>query len=129
MIQFSLEEYLRNPRDLVTRNGRKARIICKDKVSKSCPLVVLVTMEDGEEIPFTYHTDGKFYHYENELDLFFAPEKHEGWVNIYEAAIPRQTIGSLVTRYVGSSIWPTEEAAKKAAVADDIVTIKIEWEE
>ena len=124
MIQFSLEEYLRNPRDLVTRNGRKARIICKDRVSKACPLVVLVTMEDGEEIPFTYHTDGKFYHGENELDLFFIPEKHEGWINLY-----------LDTNYnsqtPGACIYKSKKSAEKEGKSckNYITTAKIEWEE
>ena len=124
MIQFSLEEYLRNPRDLVTRNGRKARIICKDRVSKACPLVVLVTMEDSEEIPFTYHTDGKFYHGENELDLFFVPEKHEGWINLY-----------LDTNYnshtPGACIYKSKKSAEKEGKSckNYITTAKIEWEE
>ena len=123
MKKFSLEEYLRNPRDLVTRNGRKARIICKDRVSKSCPLVVLVTMEDGEEIPFTYHTDGKFYHDENELDLFFKPEKHEGWINLYRN---EDGISWLSPNYFKSK----EEAEKEGkAYTCSVTTIKIEWEE
>ena len=50
-------------------------------------------------------------------------------MNIYKAAAPRETLGYLLARDVGSCIWPTEEAAKTAADADDIVTIKIEWEE
>ena len=123
MIQFSLEEYLRNPRDLVTRNGRKARIICKDRVSKACPLVVLVTMEDGEEIPFTYYTDGKFYHGENELDLFFVPEKHEGWINLYRN---EDGISWISPNYFKSK----EEAEKEGkAYTCGVTTIKIEWEE
>ena len=66
---------------------------------------------------------------ESNCDLFFAPEKHEGWVNIYKAGVPRNTLGCMVTRYVGSCIWPTEEEAKTAADAGPIATIKIEWEE
>ena len=132
MKPFNLEEYLKNPnKKVVTRDGRDVRIICTDRVSeKGYPLVVLV-MKDGHEFVHTYNMYGQFYTADtnHDLDLFFAPEKHEGWVNIYEAAVPRQTIGSLVTRYVGSSIWPTEETAKKAAVADPVATIKIEWEE
>ena len=124
MRQFSLEEYLRNPRDLVTRNGRKARVICKDRVSKACPLVVLVTMEDGEEIPFTYHTDGKFYHDESELDLFFAPEKHEGWLNLFG--------GSLCGLYIGDlRIFESKENAEKNGKnnRDYVKSVKIKWEE
>ena len=124
MIQFSLEEYLRNPRDLVTRNGRKARVICKDRVSKVCPLVVLVTMEDGEEIPFTYHTDGKFYHDESELDLFFAPEKHEGWMNVYRN---KETGIMSFGQVLHTSRKEAEELAKPSDYY--VATAKIEWEE
>ena len=124
MIQFSLEEYLRNPRDLVTRNGRKARIICKDRVSKACPSVVLVTMEDGEEIPFTYHTDGKFYHGKNELDLFFAPEKYEGWLNVYR----NRNTG---TMSFGPVLHTSREEAEEVGKPSDyyVATAKVEWEE
>ena len=124
MKKFNLEEYLRNPRDLVTRNGRKARVICKDRVSKACPLVVLVTMEDGEEIPFTYHTDGKFYHDESELDLFFAPKEHEGWINLFG--------GSLCGLYIGDlRIFESKENAEKKGKnnRDYVKSIKIKWEE
>lgn len=132
MKQFNLDEYLANPlKKVVTRDGRDVRIICTDRVSEQgYPLVALV-MTDGNECVCTYNTFGEFYTSDTNhgLDLFFAPEKHEGWVNIYTAAIPRQTIGCLVTRYVGSCIWPTEEEAKTAADPDPIATIKIEWEE
>ena len=132
MKQFNLEEYLKNPsKKLVTRDGRDVRIICTDRASKNgYPLVALV-MNYGHELVHTYNMYGQFYTGDtnHDLDLFFAPEKHEGWVNIYKAGVEREPLGCLVTRYVGSSIWPTEEAAKTAADADDIVTIKIEWEE
>ena len=123
MKAFSLEEYLKNPsRKLVTRDGRSARIVCTDRVSEEgYPLLALV-MTDAHECVCTYNTYGQFYTgYTNDaLDLFFAPEKHEGWINIYKARS---------YCYGGSVIYPTEVAAKAAADADDIVTIKIEWEE
>ena len=49
-------------------------------------------------------------------DLFFAPEKHEGWINIY----PDSSIGGIYT---------SEEEARNAASPSCISTIKIEWEE
>ena len=132
MKQFNLEEYLKNPnKKVVTRDGRDVRIICTDRVSeKGYPLVVLV-MKDGHEFVHTYNMYGQFYTGDtnHDLDLFFAPEKHEGWLNIYKAGVHRETRGYLQTRYVGSSIWPTEEAAKTAADPDPVATIKIEWEE
>ena len=132
MKQFNLEGYLANPsKKVVTRDGRSVRIVCTDRVSEKGYSLLALVMTDGHECVYTYNTYGQFYTGDTNhaLDLFFAPEKHEGWVNIYKAAVPRNTLGCMVTRYVGSSIWPTEEAAKTAADADDIVTIKIEWEE
>ena len=130
MKQFNLDEYLKNPsRKVVTRDGRDVRIICTDKKGTLYPVVGLVDIGNRE---ITLHYTRKGEHWiskESDRDIFFTPEKHEGWVNIYKAGAPRETLGCMVTRYVGSSIWPTEEAAKTAADADDIVTIKIEWEE
>lgn len=53
-------------------------------------------------------------------DLVFAPEKHEGWVNVYKAGN---------TPHSDTCIWPTEEEAKKWANDDYVATVKIEWEE
>ena len=132
MKQFNLAEYLKNPeRKIVTRDGRSVkRVLCTDAMG-SYPIVVLIENYDGtSDDAIKYTKDGRYFTKGTDnKDLFFVSERHEGWVNIYEAAVTRQTIGSLVTRYVGSSIWPTEEAAKKAAVADPVATIKIEWEE
>ena len=130
MQQFSLEEYLKNPlKKVVTRDGRDVRIICTDRENKDYTLLALV-MSYGREDVYSYTTNGQYMRNRiNDEDLFFASEKHEGWVNIYKAGVQKETLGCKVTRYVGSCIWPTEVAAKTAADADDIVTIKIEWEE
>lgn len=114
----------------MTRDRRSVRIICTDRKDLVYPIVALIeTKSVGESIQY-YTKDGKYYIdalYEG--DLFFAPEKHEGWVNIYKAGAKRETLVCMVNRYAGSSIWPTEEAAKTAADPDPIATIKIEWEE
>ena len=130
MKQFDLEEYLANPsKKVVTRDGHSVRIICTDKKGTIYPVVGLVDI-GSREITLHYTREGENWcSKESPRDLFFAPEKHEGWVNIYKAGTQRETLGCLVTRYAGSSIWQTEEAAKTAADPDPIVTIKIEWEE
>ena len=133
MKQFDLDEYLANPsKKVVTRDGRNVRIRCTDRKSEEQPIVALVSSltEDSEYVG-TYRKDGIWSTsgYASEIDLFFASEKHEGWVNIYKAGVQKETLGCMVTRYAGSSIWPTEEAAKTAADPDPIATIKIEWEE
>ena len=119
MKQFNLDEYLANPsKKVVTREGRDVRIICTDRVSKKgYPLVALVR-DDGHELVHTYNMYGQFYtgdtnHY---LDLFFATERKEGWINIY----PDSSIGGIYT---------SEEEARNAASPSCISTIKIEWEE
>ena len=118
MKAFSLEEYIKNPnRKVVTRNGRSARIICTD-AKGNYPIVALIE-EGGYDNALSYTKDGKLYVGEtNDYDLFFAPEKHEGWVNVYRD----------FDDVMCGSVFATEEDAKcKAKTA--IATVKIEWEE
>ena len=124
MKQFNLEEYLKNPsRKVVTRDGSKVRIICADKKG-ACPIVALVTRCDGvAEETVTYTKNGKFFNDTSyKYDLFFAPEKHEGWINIYR--------GALDVTYAGC-VYASEKEAKEHI--DDtqryVATVKIEWEE
>ena len=124
MEQFSLEKYLENPnRKVVTRDGRSARIICTNRLDDNYPVLALVT--DGcAERCYSYTTFGKFDGHQNidcELDLFFAPQKKEGWINLFK-------VNSTTTT---GEIYNTEEEAK-SAIAKSLVyisTVKIEWEE
>ena len=118
MKAFSLEEHIKNPnRKVVTRNGRSARIICTD-AKGNYPIVALIE-EGGYDNALSYTKNGKLYVGEtNDYDLFFATEKHEGWVNVYRD----------FDDVMCGSVFATEEDAKcnaKTAIA----TIKIEWEE
>ena len=48
MKQFNLEEYLANPSmKVVTRDGRKARIICTD-AKNNYPIVALIETPNGK---------------------------------------------------------------------------------
>ena len=127
MKQFNLEEYLANPsRKVVTRDGRNVKIHCTNYIGAQH----IIAQVEGNEYSSAFSNDGRFIvGDESPRDLFFASVKHEGWVNIYKAGVQKETLGCMVTRYVGSCIWPTEEAAKTAADPDPIATIKIEWEE
>ena len=118
MKQFNLEEYLKNPsRKVVTRNGRNARIICTD-AKNVYPVVALIT-ENGSESLETYTKDGFNYMGEQvSTDLFFAPEKHEGWVNVCKSQMYRCGL-----------IHNSEEEARRSRGWDAIATVKIEWEE
>ena len=125
MKPFSLDEYLKNPnRKVVTRNGRSARIICTD-AKGNYPIVALIE-EGGYDNALSYTKDGKLYVGEtNDYDLFFAPEKHEGWLNIYRS----DECGFYMR---GKSPYKSKEEADKVAKANPktfFTTVKIEWEE
>ncbi len=124
MKQFNLEEYLKNPsRKVVTRDGRNVRIRCTDRKSEEQPIVALVSSltEDSEYVG-TYRKDGIWSTSgcASELDLFFAPEKHEGWVNLYK---DNDNV------YASMDIFKTKEKAEALSCSSCIATVKVEWEE
>lgn len=60
------------------------RIICVDKLDCRYPVVALVRVGDNYEDTGGFTKDGAFSeHGVNDSDLFFVPEKKEGWINIY----------------------------------------------
>ena len=121
MRPFSIGEYLKNPnRELITRGGRKARIICTDRKDADYPIVVLLSNEFGNGESTLYYTEeGKFYtDSTSSLDLFFVAEKHEGWVNVCKSQMYRCGL-----------IHNSEEEARRSRGLDAIATVKIEWEE
>ena len=123
MKQFNLEEYLKDPsRKVVTRDGRNARIICTD-AKTLYPIIALVESPNHvDEIARSYRKEGYFYPDKEDIcDLFFAPEKHEGWITVYHDLIHNEI-------YCGR-IYASEEEAKCADYAYAVATIKIEWEE
>lgn len=70
------------------RDGKPARIVCKDKKG-SYPYVVLTSHYDtGDE--YSYYTDSKgvaIPAFSSSYDLINIPEKIEGWVNVYPEII------------------------------------------
>lgn len=121
MEQFSLEKYLENPnRKVVTRDGRRARIICTNRLDENYPVIALVNDEYTEKC-YSYSEFGKFENRDCELDLLFAPEKKSGWINVCRGCGEYNT-------YVCNRIFATKEEAQKEK-RDIIATIKIEWEE
>ena len=122
MEKFNLEKYLANPsRKVVTRDGRRVRIICTDMKSTTYPVVALIENGSGYEQLITFSKNGEYAVNESSRsDLFFAPEKHEGWVNIYKEG---------TNRYLEGCICVTKEEAKRIRGYGYITTIKIEWEE
>ena len=124
MKQFDLQEYLKNPsRKVVTRDGCPVRILCTDKKSYNEQIVGLIMGNNGMEFISTWTQQGKsFFNSDTPNDLFFAPEKHEGWINVYR--------NNDSHTYAGAVYDSQEDAEKRKAFDENYVTtIKIEWEE
>lgn len=125
MKRFSLEEYLKNPtRPIVTRDGRSVRVICTDRNwIDATHIIALVTIENGVELTRSYSTEGRsvFGQDNSPDDLFFAPIKKEGWVNMYKTRSGATQIGQIYSL--------KEEAEMCRKDANYISTAKIEWEE
>ena len=125
MKQFDLREYLANPsRKVVTGDGRKVKILCTNRKSPY-PIVALVENHDNDnESVCSYRENGLYslYSLSEENNLFFSPEKHEGWVNVYR--------NSDSDTYAGA-VYDSQEDAKNRKAFDEnyVTTIKIEWEE
>ena len=124
MKQFNLEEYLRDPnKKVVTRDGRNVRIVCTDQKGTEYSVIALCTMNNKRENLYSYLPNGRMYlNADSCIDLFFAPEKHEGWINLYK-------IDSSISP--GPLTYNTKKEAESATgnSPDYISTIKIEWEE
>ena len=127
MKQFNLKSYIANPRKVITRDGRNARILCVD-AKGDYPVVALIPDGEGEykrDSPEAYTEDG--YNYSGQissLDLFFAPEIHKGWANVFGGADGNSYVGD-------SRIFKSKEDAEKEGKKwkDYIATVRIEWEE
>lgn len=79
-------EAAKSGKPVYTRDGRKARIICFDRINGDYyKIVACVTAFDGdfEEVLF-YGIDGYIVDSQNpkDEDLMMFPEKKEGWINI-----------------------------------------------
>lgn len=127
MKEFSLEEYLKNPnREIVTRDGRNVRIICTDRKNHDgYPIIALVETDEDDERVRSFKIDGKWSidGLESNFDLFFAPEKHEGWIiiNKYPDGV-RDTNGIIYHTELDIPDIPIVGVKR-------VATIKIEWEE
>ena len=126
MKPFNLEEYLKDPsRKVVTRDGRKVRIICTDFDNPDYPVVGEIK---GYKWPLSSATNGEAIKGRRlACDLFFASEKHEGWINIFRGKD---------NPFTGNIIFASKEEAEESGrhccgfTKDLYITSgKIEWEE
>lgn len=120
MKQFDLAEYLKNPsRKVVTRSGKPVIIHCTNYESDG-PIIAEVK---GYNKSRSYQRNGRYYLYDDSnYDLFFAPEKHEKWINIY-----RDTTGVSSGEVLYNSRVAAEEVGKICKYY--VATVKVEWEE
>lgn len=131
MKQFSLKEYLANPsKKVVTREGRSARIICTDAKGKH-PIIALIDGKDDSEVVYTFNGDGRDVEgtTTSQDDLFFAPEKQERWINLFENPNPYQSYRMPII--ANELLYTTKDEAEAVGNSSDgyIRTVKIEWEE
>ena len=126
MKQFNLNEYLKNPsRKIVTRGGYPATIVSTTFHQENYPVVAEVCFSSyDKKQSYSFTANGLFLDSsEDSSDLFFAPEKHEGWLNVWKT----EGFQADFRRYCGS-IFSSEEEAKIHGEGS-LATIKIEWEE
>lgn len=125
MKQFSLEEYIKNPDiRVITRDGRSVKIVCTDMMGTSYPILAVCRIDPTHDCSYTYTITGKFgINTDSNLDLFFALEKHEGWVNVYK--------DDAYYCFDGPTIFQSESEAKKHIIRGYgyVNTLRIEWED
>ena len=121
MRQFDLKEYLANPnKKVVTRSGKNVTIHCTN-YQGAFPIVAEI---EGLDTSMAFTIDGVYGLIPgSNYDLFFAPEKHEGWINLYKN---EDGISWISPNYFTSK----EEAEKTGKECSGYITTpKIEWEE
>ena len=119
MKQFNLEEYLKNPsRKVVTRTGIPVKIHCTNFAT--CKPVIAEISGRGYSQSFT--KEGRYFGDTDDSGevLFFAPEKHERWVNLYKEDD---------NIYASMNTFKTKGEAETLSCSSCIATVKVEWEE
>ena len=126
MKPFNLKEYLENPsRKVVTRNGKPVKIHCTNYVTHRQVIAEI----EGSGCSESFSREGRYY---NDIDnssndLFFAPEKHEGWINIFHGKD-----GPLTGNVIFASKEEAEESSRHCCGFTEglyMTSGKIEWEE
>ena len=125
MKQFNLEEYLKDPnKKVVTRDGRNVRIVCTDSQEGDHPILMLCSASDGIGSCFSCFPNGRQYvDTDSCLDLFFAPEKKEGYINVHRVGDNYYTGGIEI---YSSEAEAVSHATEKFGY---VKTVKVEWEE
>ena len=125
MKEFNLDEYLKDPsQKVITKDGKAVRIICTD-AKQEYPVIGLLSLDDKSETTVYYKKNGRWLADNQDYwDLFFAPIKREGWINVYKGVIENHL------PYVGQKVYKSKEEAIRNKCGDYyFTTLKIEWEE
>ncbi len=107
---------------VMTRDGRPVRILCTDFKNDGYPVVAAI-LEGGEELLCSYNEQGRLCMKSvGGCDLFMAPIKRTGWVNICHDKFGDSR---------GCFLYKTKEEAEEHARhrEDYITTVPVEWEE
>ena len=125
MKQFSLDEFKKNPtRKVVAENGRSARIICTDAKGRYPVIALVFDVDNDYEDIYFYTPDGECSDIsDGPMNLFFAPEKKSGWVNLFRRGSETEA----------GVVFDTKDEARfilgKRPRQNYITTTHIEWEE
>ena len=122
MKQFTVEEYQKNlNRKVITRDGKSVKIVCTDMIGTSYPVLAICRVDPTHDCYYSYTLNGKHnLGVDSRLDIFFVPEKHTAWTNIYK---------SEDGVYANGSLFESKEEALENSYSLKIATCKIEWEE
>ena len=98
---------------IVTRDGRNARFIAYiPEAGESYRVVVLI---EGKETPCLLDENGRRQYTHDNAQLFMAPTKRDGWVNVYPM--------------YSAILYQSKEMADINAGASRLACCRIEWEE
>ena len=83
MKPFSLKEYIKNPKKVVTRDGRAVKIYCTDYIdSDSGPVIAKI---EGDTYSNSFREDGRYVDYEEtNNNPIFAPETRNKSINNFK---------------------------------------------
>lgn len=118
---FNLEK-AKNGKNVYTRDGRKARVVCFDRKGYELyPMLALVETDGKESLMYSYKEDGMWSNTgeESRNDLMMLPETHEAWIVVCESG------GTYSVR-----VFLDERKAKSLKGSEDVKLIKrITWSE
>ena len=119
MKPFSIKEHLEHPDwKVVTREGRPVRIVYTELDDSVYPVVAVINNWHAQKF-----TAGGLFQAGKKMkyDLFFASERHEGWVNVTRSVADNEA-------FCGK-IYASQLEAEINADDCTLATVKIKWEE